>query len=73
MRAHARFSKGSTRVCCQTALSITQTNLIQRKLDSFQSYQLVEADLFVCMPAPGDRIKVGFHEIDTILCAEILF
>ena len=32
-------------------------------MDSFFSYQLVEADLLVCMPAPGDRIKVRFDEI----------
>ena len=38
--------------------------VIKNKLDSFRSYQLVEADLLVCMPARGDRIKVGFAEID---------
>ena len=34
------------------------------KSDSFLLYQLVEADLLVCMPALGDGIKVGFDEID---------
>ena len=45
----------------------------KNKLDSFRSYQLVEADLLVCMPAPGDRIKVGFDEMDKTLCAYIVF
>ena len=42
-------------------------------LHSFLSYQLVEADLLVCMPALGDRIKVGFDEIDKTLRAYIIF
>ena len=43
------------------------------KKKSFRSYLLVEADLLACMPAPGDRIKLGFDEIDKTLCAEINF
>ena len=35
----------------------------KNKLDSFRSYQLVEADLLVCMLALGDSIKVEFDEI----------
>ena len=54
-------------------LSITQYFFLLKKIDSFRSYQLVEADLLVCMPAPGDRIKAGFDEIDKTLCAEIIF
>ena len=45
----------------------------KNKLDSFRSYQLVDADLLVCMPAPGDRVKVGFDEFDKTLCAYIIF
>ena len=41
------------------------------KLHSFLSYELVEADLLKCMPALGDRIKVGFDEIDKTLRAYI--
>ena len=44
-----------------------------KKKDSFRSYQLVEADLLVCMPALGDRIKVGFDEIDKTLRTYIIF
>ena len=62
-----RFSNGSTRVGFQTVLLITPSFFLQKKLDSFLSYQLVEADLLVCMPALGDRIKVGFDEIDKSL------
>ena len=60
-----RFSNGSTRVGVQTIVSITQT--CSYKKESFLSYQLVEADLLVCMPALGDRIKGGFHEFDKTL------
>ena len=45
----------------------------QNKLDSFRSYQLVEADFLVCMPGPGDRIKMEFDEIYRTLCAYIVF
>ena len=37
------------------------------QLNSFLSYQLVEADLLKCMPALGDRIIVRFHEIEKTL------
>ena len=45
----------------------------KNKLDSFRSYQLVEADLLVCMPAPGDRIKSRFDDIYKTVCAYIIF
>ena len=64
-----QFSNGSTQVSFQTVLSTTHKCSYERTLDSFLSYQLVEADLLVCMPALGDRIKVGFDEIDKTLCA----
>ena len=41
-------------------------------IDSFFSYQLVEADLFVGMPALGDRMKVRFDEIDKTCLCDIL-
>ena len=68
-----RFSNGSTRVGFQTVLSITQQMFLQKQFDSFLSYQLVEADLLVCMPALGDRIKVRFDEINKTLRAYIIF
>ena len=37
---------------------------LEKQLNSFLSYQLVKADLMVCMPALGDRIKVEIDEID---------
>ena len=58
-----RFSNKSKRAGFRTVLSITQQFSYKKKLESFRSYQLVEADLLVCMPAPGDRIKVRFEEI----------
>ena len=45
----------------------------EKKLGSFRSYQLVEADLLVYMPARGDRMKVRFDEIDKTLRAYIIF
>ena len=47
-------------------------SLTKNELDSFRSYQVVEAFFLVCMPAPGDRIKVGFDELDKTLCAQII-
>ena len=47
--------------------------LTKKKLDSFLSYQLVEADLLVCMSARGDRIKMRFNESDKTLRAYIDF
>ena len=47
--------------------------LIKKELDSFRSYQPFDADLLVCMPAPGDHIKVGLDEIDNTLCAYTIF
>ena len=47
--------------------------VMKNKLDSFRSYRLVEADLLVCMPARGDRIKVRFDEIDKTLRSYIIF
>ena len=47
--------------------------LIHKQIDSFLSYQLVEADLLKCMPALGDRIQVRFDEIDKTLRAYIIF
>ena len=69
-KAHMRFSKGSKGVGFQMVLSITQSMFsYAKKLDSFRSYQLVETDLLVCMPAFGDRIKVRFDEA---LCAYVV-
>ena len=62
----------NTRTSFQTVLLITQSFLLKNKLDSFRSYQLVEADRLVCMPAPGDRTKVGFDEIDKTLHAYMI-
>ena len=73
MRAHLRFSNGSTRVGFQTVLWIAQSFSYENKLDSFLSYLLVEADLLLCMPALGDRMKVAFDEIDKTLRAYIIF
>ena len=61
------FSNRSKRAGFQTVLSITQLFSYTNKFDSFLSFQLVEADLLVCIPAPGDRMKVGFDEIDKTL------
>ena len=44
----------------------------EKKLDSFRSYQPVEADLLVCMPAHGARIRVRFDETDRTLPAYII-
>ena len=67
-----RFSNSVTRVGFQTVLSITQEMFLYKKLDSFLSYQLVEADLLKCKPALGDRIKVRFYENEKTLCAYII-
>ena len=66
-----RFSNGSPIVDVQTFSLITHFSHTT-KLDSFLPYQLVEADLFVCMPALGDRAKVGFESTDN-LYAYIMF
>ena len=42
-------------------------NFLITELDSLLSYQVVEEDLLVCMPAVGDCIKAGFYEIDNML------
>ena len=39
----------------------------------FVSYQLVKADLLVCMPALGGRIKVEFDEFDKASRVYMLF
>ena len=57
------FSKGATRVGFQTVLSVTQYFSYKKKLDFFRSYPLVEADLLVCKPAPGDRIEVDLMKL----------
>ena len=67
------FSNRSKRAGFQMFLSITQSFSYRNKLDSFRSYQLVEADLLVYMPAPGDRIKMRFDEIYKTLCAYVVF
>ena len=51
------FSNGCTRVGFQTVLSVTQCSY-KDNLDSFLSYQLVEADLLACIPALGDLMKL---------------
>ena len=43
-----------------------------KTINWFLSYELVEADLLVCMPALGDRIKVRFDEINKTLRAYII-
>ena len=48
----SRFSNGF--------IAITHFFSYTVKLNCFRSYQLVEADLLVCWPAPGDRIKVEY-------------
>ena len=42
-------------------------------MNSVLSYQLVKADLVVCMPALGGRSKSGFDEIAKTLRAYIIF
>ena len=68
-----RFHKGSKRVGFKNNCVDNSINLVVKKLDSFLSYQLVKADLLVCMTALGDRIKVGFGETDETLHAFVLF
>ena len=68
-----RLSNSSTKVSVQTVLSIILYFFLCKQLDSITSYQLVNADLLVCMPALGDRIKVRFDEIDKTLRAYVIF
>ena len=64
------FSNGSPRVGFQTVLSITQWFF---SYDAFLSYQLIEADLMVCMSALDDRIKMEFDEAYETLHAYTIF
>ena len=63
------FSNGSLRYVFKRFCAYLNTFSYNEKLDSFLPYQLVEADLLVCIPALGDRIKVGFYGIDNTLGA----
>jgi len=44
---------------CSNGFVDNSMQILIKNSDSFLSYQLVQANLLVCMPALGDRLKVG--------------